>query len=42
MAESASNQTPVWKIVIAWLIVLVPFGWGIYHTLQSSFTLFRH
>jgi hypothetical protein len=42
MAESPNNQTAVWKIVIAWLIVLAPFGWGIYYTVRSSLAIFRH
>jgi hypothetical protein len=41
MTKSLTDNTPAWKIAIAWLIVLVPFAWGIYYTLQSFTPLLR-
>ena len=37
---SKSTATPVWRIVLAWLIVAVPFGWGIFEAVKSSIRLF--
>jgi hypothetical protein len=41
MAETKAPTTPNWKIVLAWIIVLIPFVWGIVNTLRSSLALMR-
>jgi hypothetical protein len=40
MAESI-KKSPVGMIVLAWLIVGVPLGWGVYNTVLSSMKLFQ-
>jgi MFS family permease len=30
-----------WKVVLAWSLVWIPLGWGIWMTLQKTFLLFR-
>lgn len=34
------SATPTWKIVGAWAIVMVPFIWGIYKSLNTAVALF--
>jgi hypothetical protein len=36
-----TKKSPVIAILLAWLIVGVPLGWGVYNTLLSSMKLFR-
>jgi hypothetical protein len=40
MADIAKHS---WKVALffAWLVVGVPFAWGVYNTLLSSVQLFR-
>jgi hypothetical protein len=35
------KKSPMAVIVLAWLLVGIPLGWGIYNTLLSSMNLFR-
>jgi hypothetical protein len=42
MANLVGGSTPKWKIVVAWLVVLIPFLWGITDTLRSSLRLLGH
>jgi len=35
------KKSPVVVIVLAWLLVGIPLGWGVYNTLLSSMNLFR-
>ena len=42
MTEMKAPTTPNWKITLAWIIVLVPFVWGIVNTVQSSLVLLHH
>jgi hypothetical protein len=37
--KAKSSATTV--IVLAWLVVGVPLGWGVYNTLLSSLTLLQ-
>jgi hypothetical protein len=40
MAENTKNSSIV-SIVVAWLLVAGPLGWGVYNTLLSSMKLFH-
>ena len=40
MADTIKKSS-VGMIVLAWLIVGVPLGWGVYNTLLSSMKLFQ-
>jgi hypothetical protein len=31
-----TGQTPVWKIVVAWAVVMVPFVWGVIRTARPE------
>jgi hypothetical protein len=31
-----------WKIIVAWVVVLLPVIWGIYYTLVSSLKMMAH
>jgi hypothetical protein len=39
--EDRRNNSPIVLILLAWLVVGVPFAWGVYNTLLSSMKLFR-
>lgn len=36
---SQTKTTPKWRIVAAWIVVLVPLGWGIASSLADSLKL---
>lgn len=36
-----TKQSSAATILLAWLLVGVPLGWGVYNTLRSSMTLFQ-
>ena len=38
LAEQASHS---WKVVLAWAVVWIPLGWGIWITMQKTFQLFH-
>jgi hypothetical protein len=40
MAETV-KKSPTAVIVLAWLMVGIPLGWGVYNTLLNSMNLFR-
>lgn len=40
MAETVKKASAV-TILLAWLLVCVPLGWGVYNTLLSSMKLFQ-
>jgi hypothetical protein len=40
MSESPKKSSPA-LILIAWILVGLPLGWGIYNTLLSSMKLFQ-
>jgi hypothetical protein len=40
MAEN-TKKSPAAAILLAWLLVGVPLGWGVYNTLLSSMKLFQ-
>ena len=40
MAENV-KKSPVVAILVAWLLVGIPLGWGVYNTLLSSMKLFQ-
>jgi hypothetical protein len=40
MTDTA-NKSPAALIVLAWLLVSVPLGWGVYNTLLNSMKLFQ-
>ena len=40
MPESTKKQQ-LSTILLAWLVVAVPLGWGVYNTLLSSLKLFQ-
>lgn len=40
MMES-SKRTPLGIILLAWLVVCIPLGWGVYNTLLNSMKLFH-
>ena len=39
MADNRSNSSPA-LIAAAWLLVLVPTGWGLTYTVQNAMKLF--
>ena len=41
MTEIKAHRTPRWQIALSWIIVLIPFVWGIVNTLRSSLALMR-
>lgn len=41
MAKSTSSKALEWLLLLLfWLYVSIPLGWGIWSTLQKAFTLF--
>jgi hypothetical protein len=40
MAESVKKSSAA-MILLAWLVVGIPLGWGVYNTLLSSMRLFQ-
>ncbi len=39
-AEAEAATTPIALIVIAWLVVVLPLGWGVYQSVVKSLPLF--
>jgi hypothetical protein len=39
--EDSRKRSSIVVILLAWLVVGVPFAWGVYNTLLSSVRLFR-
>jgi hypothetical protein len=35
------NKTSTVLVVAAWVVVLVPAGWGVYYTLMNALKLFQ-
>jgi hypothetical protein len=35
------KKSPAGLILVAWLVVGIPLGWGVYNTLLSSMKLFQ-
>ncbi|MHC5538049.1 MFS transporter small subunit [Singulisphaera rosea] len=35
------TKTPTGRLALAWIIVLVPLGWGVYQSLLKSLPLLR-
>jgi hypothetical protein len=40
MTDTA-KKSPAALILVAWLVVSVPLGWGVYNTLLNSMKLFQ-
>jgi hypothetical protein len=40
MTENA-KKSPAALILVAWLVVGIPLGWGVYNTLLNSMKLFQ-
>jgi hypothetical protein len=40
MAETMKKSSPA-AILLAWLVVCVPLGWGVYNTVLNSMKLFQ-
>ena len=40
-AAAAGEAQPTWLVPVAWLVVWVPLGWGIWVTLQKAVVLFK-
>lgn len=40
MAETTTKSSPA-VILLAWLVVGIPLGWGVYNTLLNSMKLFQ-
>lgn len=40
MTETARKSSPA-TILLAWLLVCVPLGWGVYNTVLNSMKLFQ-
>jgi len=40
-AATAGEGQPTWLVPVAWLVVWVPLGWGIWVTLQKAVVLFK-
>jgi hypothetical protein len=38
--DSDTKKSPTIGIVLAWLLVAVPLGWGVYNTLLNSLSMF--
>jgi hypothetical protein len=41
MTNDDAMKTPAWKIAAAWLIVGIPFTYGLVITVQSALKIFR-
>jgi hypothetical protein len=39
--ESPTNKTSPLVVVLAWLVVTIPLGWGVYQSVVNSLPLFR-
>jgi hypothetical protein len=39
--RSERPSTPVGLVLLAWLVVSVPLGWGVLQTLEKAAALFR-
>jgi hypothetical protein len=39
MAEIGKKSSPI-AVAVAWLVVLVPLGWGLTYTVQNALKLF--
>ena len=39
-ADSTARRTSVPLLVVAWLVVGIPAGWGVYQTVLKSMALF--
>jgi hypothetical protein len=40
MAENV-NKSPAAAVLLAWLLVGIPLGWGVYNTFLNSMKLFQ-
>ncbi len=38
--ESHTNTTSPLAVALAWLVVTIPLGWGVYQSVVNSFPLF--
>jgi hypothetical protein len=38
---SPANKTSLLVVALAWLVVTIPLGWGVYQSAVKSFPLFR-
>ena len=41
LSASAGEAAPGWLIPVAWLVVWIPLGWGVWMTLQKAVLLFK-
>jgi hypothetical protein len=39
--DSRANKTSSLLIAAAWIVVMIPLGWGVYQSLVKSLPLFR-
>jgi hypothetical protein len=39
--ERASKTTPTLTVALAWLVVTLPLGWGVYQSVVNSRPLFQ-
>jgi hypothetical protein len=35
------KKSPVWLVLLAWIVVSVPAGWGVYNTTRNALKLFQ-
>lgn len=41
MRQTTHNgATPIWQLVLVWILVLIPLGWGLVQTLSKAVPLF--
>lgn len=40
MNDQTQYNTPLWKLVLGWIIVSVPLIWGVIQTIEKSLPLF--
>lgn len=40
--NTSASKSPAWLIAVAWLVVALPLGWGLYQSVIKSKPLFAH
>jgi hypothetical protein len=36
-----TKKSPAWLVLLAWIVVSVPAGWGVYNTTKNALKLFQ-
>ncbi len=38
---TSMKKSPAWLVLLAWIVVSVPAGWGVYNTTKNALKLFQ-